>query len=69
MASGLELKLRRVAADVKVGELADAYEPPVTPSRIGHIEKSRTVTPDAEAKYVAALSKCVTNSTTPAEAA
>ena len=69
MASGLDLKLRRVAADVKLGDLAAAHEPPVTPSRVGHIEKSRVVTPEAEARYVAALDKCATNSTTPAEAA
>jgi hypothetical protein len=69
MASGLDLKLKRVAADVKLGDLADAFDPPVTPSRVGHIEKSRIVTDEAEARYLAALSKCVTNSTTPAEAA
>lgn len=69
MASGLELKLRRVAADVKAGEVAAAHEPPVTPSRVSYLERIRVVTPEAEAKYLAALDKCITNSTTPAEAA
>lgn len=67
MTSGMDLKLRRVAADVKTGDLANAMK--VTASRVGHIEKSRIVTPEAEAKYLAALSTCITNSTTPAEAA
>lgn len=69
MTSGLDLKLKRVAADINVGELAAAYDPPVTNSRISHLERVRIVTPEAEAKYLAALSKCVTKSTTPAEAA
>lgn len=69
MTSGMDLRLRRVAADVKAIELAAAFEPPVTSSRVGHIEKSRTVTPEAEAKYLAALDKCTKNSTTVQEAA
>ena len=62
MTSGLDLKLRRVAADVKVGELAGAHEPPVTPSRVSYLERIRIVTPEAEAKYMAALDKCSTKS-------
>lgn len=69
MASGLDLKLRRVAADVKATAIADAHEPPVTPSRISYLERIRVVTPEAEAKYLAALDKCVTKSTTAREAA
>lgn len=69
MTSGLDLKLRRVAADIKVGELAEAHEPPVTASRVSYLERVRLVTPEAEAKYAAALDKCLTKSTTAQEAA
>lgn len=61
MTSGKDLKLQRVAADVKVKDLASAMG--VTDSRISRIENSRIVTPDAEARYLAALTTCNTNST------
>lgn len=61
MTSGMELKLLRVAADVKTRDLADAMG--VTNSRVSHIEKLRIVTPEADARYRAALDMCVTNST------
>lgn len=58
--TGLDLKLRRVAADVKTGELAAAMG--VTNARISHIEKLRVVTPEAQARYLAALTTCTTKS-------
>ena len=61
MTSGLELKLRRVAADVKSTELARAMG--VSIARISHIERSRLVTDDAERRYVAALATCTTKTT------
>lgn len=67
MTTGMDLKLRRVAADVRVKDLAGAMG--VTSSRISHIERSRIVTPEAEAGYVAALSKCTTTNTGTASAA
>ena len=62
MATGKELKLRRVAADVQGQDLAQAMG--VSPSRVSQLERITVqVTPEAEARYVAALSKCVTKST------
>lgn len=68
---GIDLKLRRVAARVKATELAAAMEPPVTSSRIGHIEAAAVVTDAAAEKYLAALATLTTVSAreTPAEAA
>lgn len=51
--TGLDLKLRRVAADVRVKDLANAMG--VTDSRISRIESSRTVTLDAASRYLMAL--------------
>lgn len=66
--TGLDLKLRRVAADVKAKDLALVMG--VTDSRISRIENSRTVTDDAAARYLAALETLATVAPqTPAEAA
>ncbi len=59
--TGKDLKLRRVAADIKVKDIANAMG--VTDSRVSRIENSRIVTPEAEARYLDALYTCVTKST------
>jgi plasmid maintenance system antidote protein VapI len=59
--SGKDLKLKRVAADVQAKDLATAMG--VTDSRVSHIEGQRRVTPEAEARYLAALDMCITKST------
>jgi hypothetical protein len=51
--TGHELKVRRVAAKVKAIDLASHME--VAPSRISQIEALADVTPDTEARYLAAL--------------
>lgn len=56
--TGMDLKLKRVAADVKAKDLADAMG--VTDSRVSRIESSRTVTEDAAARYLAALATLAT---------
>jgi predicted transcriptional regulator len=56
--TGLELKLQRVAADVRSGVLARAMG--VHPSRITYIERSRVVAPHIVERYVAALATCTT---------
>lgn len=68
---GIDLKVRRVAARIKATDLAAAFDPPVTSSRIGHIESSDLVTEAAAEKYLAALATLTTVSAaeTPAEAA
>lgn len=68
---GIDLKLRRVEARVKATELAAAFDPPVTSSRVGHIEAADVVTDSAAEKYLAALETLTTVSApeTPAEAA
>lgn len=60
-ATGLELRVRRVAADVRAKALAEAMG--VDPSRIAHIEAARNVTQDTVARYLAALATCATKST------
>ncbi len=62
--TGLDLKLRRVAADVRSGVLARAMG--VHPSRITYIERSRVVSPEIAERYVAALATCTTVRTTDA---
>jgi transcriptional regulator with XRE-family HTH domain len=59
--TGLDLKLRRVAAGISGKAIAEAMG--VSPGRVSKIEKPEPVTLDMEARYVAALSKCVTKST------
>lgn len=61
MLTGKDLKLQRVAADVRVKDLATAMG--VTDSRVSRIENSRIVTEDAAAKYVTALATLATNAT------
>ena len=55
--TGLDLKLRRVAADVKSSSLARAMGG-VHPSRITYIERSRVVAPHIVERYMAALAAC-----------
>lgn len=59
--TGLELKLRRVAADIRVKDLALAMG--VTDSRITYIEGRRNPTPEAIERYLAALVTCTTKTT------
>lgn len=59
--TGKELKLKRVAADVRTKDLANAMG--VTDSRVSRIENSRIVTDEAESRYLAALDTCITKST------
>lgn len=61
--SGLELKLKRVAADIRTGDLA--YEMGVTDSRVSYIEGRRLVTVAAAEKYLAALATLTTKTTEP----
>lgn len=65
--TGLELKLKRVAADVRVKDLALAMG--VTDSRITYIEGRRTPTPDAIERYLTALDMCTTKTTEAGSAA
>lgn len=69
--NGMDLKLRRVAARVTATALGAAFDPPVTSSRIGHIEAAAVVTDAAAEKYLEALETLTTVSApeTPAEAA
>jgi transcriptional regulator with XRE-family HTH domain len=59
--TGLSLKVKRVSSDVRLKDLANAMG--VTDSRVSRIESSRVVTLEAEQRYLAALSTCVTKST------
>lgn len=59
--TGLQLKVKRVAADVRLKDLAAQMG--VTDSRVSRIEASRQVTPEAEARYLSALDTCITKST------
>lgn len=59
--NGLELKLIRVGADLKGTDIANAMG--VGLSRISHIERLRVVTPETQARYLAAVDMCLTKST------
>lgn len=59
--TGLELKVQRVASEVRSKEIARVMG--VDPSRITHIEASRKVTPETVRRYLAALSMCTTTTT------
>lgn len=59
--TGLDLKLKRVAADVRTKDLALAMG--VTDSRVTYIEGRRNPTPEAIERYLAALVTCTTKST------
>jgi transcriptional regulator with XRE-family HTH domain len=65
MQTGKDLKLRRVAADVKSKDLAAAMG--VSASRISQIEGGRDpMTLEIESRYLAALHMCVTKTTSAA---
>lgn len=57
---GIDLKLRRVAARVSAQDLGRAMQPPVTGSRVGHIESREIVTDEAARRYLAALETLAT---------
>lgn len=59
--SGLELKARRIAADVLVNDLAEAMG--IKPSGVSSIESRRRVTQKAHDRYVAALATFATSQT------
>ena len=59
--TGLELRLKRVAADVKAKDVAAAMG--VTTSYVSRIEGRRIVTQDMWDRYVSALDTCITKST------
>jgi transcriptional regulator with XRE-family HTH domain len=65
--TGKDLKLKRVAADLRVKELAAAMG--VSDSRISRLENSRVVTDDARERYLAALATLATNVTDATSAA
>jgi transcriptional regulator with XRE-family HTH domain len=56
--TGLDLRLKRVAARLSVNEVARAMG--VTASRISHIETRDRVTPEAERRFVEALAMLAT---------
>lgn len=63
--TGLDLRLRRTAANVKVFELAARMG--VHSSRVSQIEALADVTPQTQARYLAALASAqVTTSARPA---
>lgn len=66
MTSGKDLKLRRVTADVKAKDVAEAAG--VSQQQVSRWENSRVLTEDAEARYMAALTTCITKSTSEAAA-
>jgi transcriptional regulator with XRE-family HTH domain len=51
--TGIELKVRRVAARVKAYELAEAMD--VSPSRVSALEREAEITSTAAERYLAAL--------------
>lgn len=53
MTTGLDLKVERVRADVRARRIAEIMG--VSRERVSAIERSRTVTPEAERRYRAAL--------------
>lgn len=62
--TGLELKVRRVAARVKAIDLAQAMG--VSASRVSSIEREAVVSSAASKRYLAALDKCATSRTSEA---
>ena len=62
--TGLDLRLKRVAADIRQGDLAKAMGVPQ--GRVSYLEGRRVITPEAEQRYLAALA---TLTTKPSEAA
>lgn len=61
MTSGKDLKLRRVNADVKAKDVAEAAG--VSAQQISRWENSRLVSEDAEARFMVALTTCIAKST------
>lgn len=59
--TGIDLKLRRVAADVKAKEIASLMG--VSQSRVSRIENSRVISEDVRDRYLTALDTCSTKST------
>ena len=60
--TGLDLKLKRIAADVKAKDIAHVLN--VGESQVSRWEAQRTdVTPEAERRYLDALSTCTTKTT------
>lgn len=64
--TGTELRARRDKANIKVYELA--AEMHVHSSRVSQIEALASVTASTEARYLAALGKCLVATTSPAPA-
>ena len=58
---GMDLELRRVAARVKVKDIADAMG--ITASRVSRIEDQPTVTDKLARRYLDALAACGTSGT------
>lgn len=61
MTTGLDLKLRRVALDVKGKDVAAAMG--VAASYVSRLENQRSVTDEQAERYVGALDMCATKST------
>jgi hypothetical protein len=59
--TGMALELRRVAARVKVKDVARAMG--ITPSRVSRIEDQPTVTDRLARRYLEALAECGTSGT------
>ena len=62
--TGLDLKLRRVAAGVQVKQIADAMG--ISSPRLSRIEREPRVTPAMLDRYVSALETCRTSGTSAA---
>lgn len=61
MVTGMELRLERVAADVKAKDLAEAMG--TVPSSVSRLERARIVTDKAAQRYRDALARCATVAT------
>lgn len=61
--SGLDLRVLRVKADIKVTALAKAMK--TTASGVSRVESSRNVTPEMEARYLNALASLASDATPP----
>lgn len=59
--TGMDLRLKRVAADVKARQVAD--EIGVSAALVSRWEMSRNVSDEAAERYLAALAKIATNTT------
>ena len=61
--TGMELRLKRVAADVKAREIAETMG--VSPQAVSHWERSRLVSENVGERYLAALATITTKTTSP----